>query len=564
MTDARTTDEPIASLDPTSDLFLDVGAMRMTTVDGNRLAVIRTTDGVHALDNACPHQGYGLVTGELGADAAGDAVVTCQWHNWKFRVSDGVCTVGEENVLHHATDVDDRGDVRVTITATSPADRLAALWPSLRSALGNHYVGQLSRDTVRLLDNGATPTDVMTAALAATVDHTEDGVDHEVALAADCLSLSEAATDDDRVLPLVVGLSGLSEQTRGRTAYAPTGQPADVEDLVDLIERERLDEAMVTAAALDPTTARGPFVEAASRHHLGYGHGVIYTQKVFELLDRVGPEATPVLLSQLARSLTLMTREDTLPYMRSATRAIAEVDLDALAALPRTDTDPATVERLVDAFLEADEAPIVDAVVAADDGIGVEGLIDIASIGSARRMLRYDPAIERQTGEKGFGWLQISHGLTHARAARWALHNEPGPAAARIALHAIWLLFDTGRYERRHGVATPVRARGGTHTDRTGGGDTAEAVELSCDAARQAFVERLVADALDDQGGSFIVVAHLVKTAVAAAEEAAATGSSAPLLATAAMIDGDRRERFVARNVAEAIRFVRTGRPPVR
>ncbi|MEL7156865.1 MAG: Rieske (2Fe-2S) protein, partial [Actinomycetota bacterium] len=95
-------DEPlIASIDPESDHHIEIGEMKMVTVGEHRLAVIRTTDGVHALDNACPHQGYGLVTGELGLDADGDPAVTCQWHNWKFRVRDGVCTLGEENVASH-------------------------------------------------------------------------------------------------------------------------------------------------------------------------------------------------------------------------------------------------------------------------------------------------------------------------------------------------------------------------------------------------------------------------------------------------------------------------------
>ena len=38
-----------------------VGDMKMAKVGERRIAVIRTAGGIHALDNACPHQGYGLV-----------------------------------------------------------------------------------------------------------------------------------------------------------------------------------------------------------------------------------------------------------------------------------------------------------------------------------------------------------------------------------------------------------------------------------------------------------------------------------------------------------------------
>ena len=50
----------------------------------------------------------------------------------------------------------------------------------------------------------------------------------------------------------------------------------------------------------------------------------------------------------------------------------------------------------------------------------------------------------------------------------------------------------------------------------------------------------------------------------AAREEAEFTGSPLPLAAAARYAAAPRLERFVARNVAEAQAFVRTGRPPKR
>ncbi|MEM9492884.1 MAG: Rieske (2Fe-2S) protein, partial [Myxococcota bacterium] len=35
---------------------------------------------IAAIDNRCPHEGYPLSTGALK-----DGIVTCAWHNWKFR-----------------------------------------------------------------------------------------------------------------------------------------------------------------------------------------------------------------------------------------------------------------------------------------------------------------------------------------------------------------------------------------------------------------------------------------------------------------------------------------------
>ncbi len=515
--------------------------MKMATVEDQRLAVIRTQDGVHVLDNACPHQGYGLVTGDLDPDFQDGPVVTCLWHNWKFRVTDGVCLIGEEDVTCHSTSIGDNGEVHVLIQRPSREHQMRVLWPSLRSALNNHYVGQISRDTVRLLDNGATPAEIMAAAIEATIGRTEDGADHEMALAADCLAIAEERHGDARVLPLVIGLSGLAEQTRGRTEV--TVEPSDRGDLVELIERERLEDAMATCGALTASAAQPHLIEAAARHHLGYGHGSIYAQKAFELLDRIGETSAASLLPQLTRSLTLMTREDVLPYMRKTTRAIDEVDLQTLADSP---TVRRVSEAEVDEFLNAEQFDVPRAVDLAAAGVGVRGLIDIASIGSAKRMLRYDISTEADA-DANFNWLAISHGLTHARATRWAWDISPSAPVARMALHGLWLLFDTGRWERRNGVAS--------HRFEP---------DPQIASAPTGFADELMDDAMDDRGGSFIVVAHLVKTTRAALEETEATGSPLPLQAAARLVRGDRRERFVARNVNESIRFIRTGRPPIR
>jgi hypothetical protein len=76
--------------------------------------------------------------------------------------------------------------------------------------------------------------------------------------------------------------------------------------------------------------------------------------------------------------------------------------------------------------------------------------------------------------------------------------------------------------------------------------------------------DQLTRAAFDDRSGAFIVVAHLIKTALAAGQEAAATGSMLPLAGAARFIAAPRIERFIAAAVHESIDFVTTGRPPRR
>ena len=193
---------------------LPVGSLRLARVDGHRLCVVRTGDGVFALDNACPHEGYGLTTGDLDGDE-----LTCEWHNWRFRVSDGRCTLGEEDVVSHEVRID--GDeVRVRLTRPDPARLRAGLTASLRRGIDNGYVGQISRDVVRLLRADEDPAQLVWEAVAWGAPRAEFGFGHALASATDCLALVDRYEGDHRALPVVQAIAGIAEVERRRPVRA--------------------------------------------------------------------------------------------------------------------------------------------------------------------------------------------------------------------------------------------------------------------------------------------------------------------------------------------------------
>jgi nitrite reductase (NADH) small subunit/3-phenylpropionate/trans-cinnamate dioxygenase ferredoxin subunit len=56
-----------------------------TVVVGDKLVAVFHTGGrFHAIDDVCPHMGASLGAGELE-----NGIVTCPWHAWRFRVTDG-------------------------------------------------------------------------------------------------------------------------------------------------------------------------------------------------------------------------------------------------------------------------------------------------------------------------------------------------------------------------------------------------------------------------------------------------------------------------------------------
>lgn len=575
MTTPRPTKSATSEAVVASASAMTTGTMKMAKVGERRVVVIRTKDGFHALDNACPHQGYGLTTGSLDGE-----LLTCQWHNWKFRVSDGSCVIGQEDVACHEVRVDG-DDVVVRVTEPSDAQKRAALWPSLQRGIERDYRGQIARDTARLLDAGATSEQIIAVGMRHGLPRTEWGMGHDMAVAADLLHLSGRYDGIEKTLPLAHALSGFSESNRDRELHeVPAPKPVEPsqEGFVEAVEREDASAAVNAVRALLASgrpdviaEAKRWFIDAVSRHHYNYGHGAIYTQKAFALAERV-PETTELLLTELALTLVYGTREDTLPYMRAADQAIDQTDLAELAESPSCHTTDWIDEdnRVLNTLLDSSAAPIDVLVQAALDGAGIEGIMNIVSLAASIRLLRYDLAIERDAREE-FSWLDITHALTYANAARWAWRVDPGPRAARLVLLTAFLAFDSGRGERRiNRVELDLPQQ--THAEPGEGELFRAIIENRVDDAVAITLVSTVEDAatqleqasLEDTAGSFIAMAHLVKTAVAAREEATATGSRLPLAAAARFLASARAERFVTVGAREAIDFVRTGRPPAR
>jgi nitrite reductase/ring-hydroxylating ferredoxin subunit len=528
-----------------------VGTMKMVKVDGQRVCLVRTGDGLHAIDHACPHEGYGLTQGDLDGD-----LLTCAWHNWKFRVSDGTCVQGEESVQTHHVDVADDGAVQVRIVRPDPAERRPQLLASLRRGIERDYTGQVARDVVRLLQADANPGELIWEAIAHGAPRAEFGWGHSIASATDCLAMIDLYEGDQRALPIVQGIMGIAESERDRPVN-PLPEPAPSAGATapafrSAIEAERTQDAQaLVLAAIErgdgPDDLRPWFTSVISDHHLSYGHGAIYTQKAFELLDMLGWERAATVLPHLVPTLVYGTREDKLPYMRPFMKALATVDLAALSGRSPLAgwSDDGT---LLSALLGDQRTAPVDATVAAlQHGASVDDVLDLVVHAVSVRMLRYDVAGEFEFADD-FGWLDITHGLTYANAVRWhhreAVERGDGtsPELLRLVLFTTFLAQWTGRHEWHTGVSE--------RQDVEPLGPTPEI-----------YAAELQRQSLLDGTAAFIVHAHAVKTSRAAAVEASRSGSTLPLDAAARFLAAPKLERFVAATVARSIDFL-NGRTP--
>lgn len=565
---------------------MPLGTMKMVRVGSHRLVLVHTSTGFHALDNACPHEGYGLVKGALDGE-----LLTCEWHNWKFNVADGACVLGEENVATHEVTIDG-DDVVVTVTEPGDDEVRASAFESLARGIDSSYSGQIARDSLRLLHAGADPIDIIWEGVQRTIGRTEYGWNHALAMTTDCITALNGMRGDDRLVPIAQAVAALAESelrrpTRPRLAPRSdaTIDAAAAAQFRELIETERADDAdaLLTGAlqnGLGRDDAARWLIGPLGAHHLAFGHGAIYVQKAFEMLDAVGWSRAPEVLGHVAVMLVDSTREDRLPYMRPFLRALDDAQLDQRWSMHPNPTWASTGRaEMVDVLLGSDQAAAVRAASEAlDRGAGIVGILDAVSLAASERMLRHDLVHEQHPDVSGYGWLDITHSLTYANAARWAWHTEPSACAARLAFYTVFHVVDGGR----NGVSdapAPATATAPAHAPASPTLIAALMQQLSealaCglpdEAVAAAMVEpidqvgaTLVAASLDDRSGALIVVAHHVKVARAAICESAATGSRLPLAAAARFIAAPARQRFVANGVARARLLLTTGTPPPR
>ena len=565
------------SLTPSAQLGTDLATFKM---EGRQLVAARAADGrPFALDNRCPHEGYPLAQGDLKG-----CTLTCAWHNWKFDVRDGGCTLGGEPVRAYPVRERD-GVVEIDLAPPDPEVERARLGRSLDDGLFRHDNGRAVRDVVRLLQAGEDPHRILAHMARYDALHGEYGSSHALALAADLGRLVGRHPGVEAAL-VVAPLADLVGEECARLHERPRPAPvagATPEDLVAAVEAEDAGGAEgMLRGAIDSGRPRAEIerwlVAVMARHFTDFGHQLIYLVKAQELFDRAGDEWAAEIYPALLHATILATREDTLPYMRAYAGALArlEPELEDLAAAGRHEAG-AELAQLLGAVLEGSAAQAMQSFEATlRAGLKLGPVAAVLVEAAAHRLLRFDTEVDGSS-DVAETWLWATHRLTFASAVRNAVVRF-GPSAdtLRLLVQAVAFIH-SGRpmdapKERRSAVTGVVS---GAHTVAgvvvaVVARDPSAAVAAAAGYLRAGGDATALGAALADQTLLDPVVrpifqCHLTKTLVAAFEEHAVLGGAAGetcVLAAIRFVASPQRERRLSEQVRRSIRFVVDGVTP--
>lgn len=550
--------------------------------DYRQLVIGRRADGaLFALDNRCPHEGYPLAQGDLK-----DCSLTCAWHNWKFDVRDGRCTLGGEDVRAYPIRV--RAN-HLEVDVTDPP--LSALLPSLRQslerALFNNDVAWALRDAARMLHAGYAPWNLLADVARYDALHAEYGTTHTLAVATDCGRLLDRYPGVDALYPIAVTVD-LCAETNVRLpprALPPPHPGGSAEAIRRAVEAE---EAATAEALL-----RGAFQSGSSAHEvqcwlyrimadhfLDFGHSLIYLVKAGELLGHVDASYAPDVYAALLYGAALATREDRLPYLRGYFRAFPDDDAE-LASVAKRAHAHADFDFIAtrDAVLDGTARDAARCVWSAlERGVSGRRVARALVAAAAHRLLRFDPSWDSDP-DVAENWLWATHRLTFASAVRQTLERFESPVALRYLLQAAAFIhsghrMDTPAHERVEFSLSATEGDSDTHASevvaaiRERRADLAvRAAAASLAAGGAASLRHALHDAcVHDPAVRPIFVAHALKTTMAAFEEYEALQGdpdhAVPVLAVVRFLASPLVERRVAATVRGSLRRVVDGVMP--
>ncbi len=442
---------------------------------GRKQVLLLAAEGrIFAIANRCPHEGYPLSEGEMGAGC----VLTCNWHNWKFDLASGEALVGRDPVRTYKVEERD-GEIFVDLSDPSAEILRARALKGLEAAIADNDAARIARETVRLERAGFAATDALVHALRAFNDRFEDGMTHAQGAAADWLALSaRAQTPELRLAAILEPIGHIAWDTQGAShfPYADEIREWNEEDFLSAIESEDETRAIAHLRGafgknISYKNLRPAFARAALSHYADFGHSAIYTFKIGQLIERLGNNVDEPLLLSLTRSFVRATREEKLPEFRFYAKALEAWDSKGDA--------PARAENFIGLSIDG----ILKRVLASS-GRDPREIYDALVGAAAWNMLHFDLSFDRapdNTLADNISWLDFTHSLTFANAVRNLCEESPSlwpRALLQMALFVgrnrkyasgdddgRWLVPDRAQFLARetnalydHGIAEPIIA----------------------------------------------------------------------------------------------------------
>ena len=382
-----------------------------------QVVIYRRGETFHVYDNRCPHEGFPLREGTVDEDC----VLTCNWHNWKFKLKDGKNLLGEDHLRVWPSKIED--DHLWVDFSDLPAEQIREeQLTSLKGAFKDRRYDRIARILARLHYSGLDPREGVKMAIQWSYDRYQYGMTHAFGTAPDWLDLYAAHGENEewQLAFLTEAIDHMAHDSLREPAYPFTLSVAtwSEDGFLRAMEAEREDDAV---AMLNHALHKGMgfkeledvFLRTALSHYRDFGHGLIYVLKAGRLIEHLGKDIEGPVLRALTRNLIYSSREDLIPEFRGYGVRLAQVKQSDLVG----ETNP---QPLSSPFrLTTNSA--MDWVVKSLKTHTPQQVLSQLLKTAARNLLHFDTHYGERFDlgvSKNTTWLGITHSVTFANALR--------------------------------------------------------------------------------------------------------------------------------------------------
>lgn len=410
----------------------------MTKVGKHPVVVFWHEDRAWAIADRCPHLGLPLHRGTVES-----GMVTCHWHHARFDLSSG-CTLDPWADDAAAYEIDIReGDVFVSPRPDPAAkQRLSA---RLEDGLEDQITLVTAKSVLGLLDLGEPAADIVATGAHFAARNRAEGWGSGLTVLTAMANVLPRLRPEDQPLALTQALAFLARDVGGhapRFALDPMGgTEVDAERLtawyrrfIDTRSGDAAERALATALA-DGVASRAEveammFAAVTDHVFIDEGHTIDFTNKAFELVDLMGEESAPLMLSTLVHQTASATRHEELAEWRHPHDLAELIDRTKLVAGSGTLRDD-EVSALGWRLLDDDPVQVIAALSdGGRSGASAEQLARAVAFAAALRITRFHIQNDHRD------WNSVHHGFTTANALYQATVRGPSPELLRGVVHS--------------------------------------------------------------------------------------------------------------------------------
>ncbi|GHH99389.1 Rieske (2Fe-2S) protein [Neobacillus kokaensis] len=433
---------------------LEDEGVRVIKGASHAIAVFVHENQVYAVDNRCPHMGFPLHTGSIC-----DGILTCHWHHARFDVkSGGTLDPWADDVSAYPVEIKE-DEVWVHPVPVNKVT-IEKLKQRLREGLEQNLSLVIAKAVVGLMEAGFPATKIAKVGIEFGTTHRQSGWRSGLTILTAMTNVLPKLDKTGQILALFQGLVHVARESSGMgtrflLGALPVSDKENAQSFKQLSEWYRrcvevrdsrgAERVLLTAIELGFSNEQlaDMMLTAITDHfYVDTGHSLDFHNKAFEVLDQIGLEHRPYVLSSLLPGIGNVSRSEEAHSWQSPVNLVQPL-MDAFQELPgilaaASSQGNAAVDEaaLVEQILSDDALKTVKMMLdALKSGVAPARLAQLVALAAVERIARFH--VQNDFSD----WITVLHTFTHAHAVHESLRRSMTPELTRAVFHGAMSVY---------------------------------------------------------------------------------------------------------------------------